>query len=925
MNHSAELLKNPLSFSPHGRFLLKHGMYSAALYYKNRNETEDRRAARAARYCLEHIELPPYTSGQQFAFSFCHPIYTFAPQDDPNGYDVDYLIRYAKASKYLTGENYAATSYTWSAYLNCRAAGQEFYGLNANETTAVSNTYGETFIDGVRYVYRKNNTYGVASGVSAFDNVGLTLSYNTETNTAYSETKTKKLVNKLDNPEVYSENLFKGFTTGEVYLSIKASGYQIGEKKANFDIAKIGSDTGLALMGTFDDATAPSIKIEGAQKAENGITIAKGEPFALFDATATDVNLVGGVTKQVYYQYGTPAQSQVGIRDGAFVPVNVGTYTIVYTAKDSFGNEAKETITLNCTASAQKGIQFNLIDEKPTSMYVAMAQTLPAYTVSGLNGEVSVTIAVKYGDQEFSVDTATREFTPNETGDYEVIYRYTDGIKEYEYRFSVVSIATDKIILKSEPVLPKYFIYSGDSTDGYKMKYTLDETYVYKYKEGQKTEELADMYISHDGGAYQKITDYGKVEICGTQTVQFKVVYENQTLFESEVYNLINVGDIFGTTKMDSEKNWIYAEKYFVGDFSSETAEVGITYQSNKSGANSLDFVNVISQSNFTFGFVIPKDFDEFKTMTVSLTDYYDRNNAITVKYTMAEKGYYVQFNDGRNVYVNAEFVDFNHKLSVSGTFFSIIGALGTQKFESWKSFTTDKALLQIAFDGIEENCAIQVKELCETTFSSYLKTDKSAPIISLPTPAGTYAQNTLITIPKACATDVLTPFIGEKLYVELKDEKSNYITAESGVLLNGTKGGCLSEEYQVVLSDIGKYTLVYYAIDQNGLQTAKSTYVIYIADMEAPVLTLDGGYSESTVVTVEKGKQVDIAGYSVTDNNGLEGIRVITTIIDSDNYASVLDGDSFVATKEGLWKVNYYARDEKGNYVLRYYYVNVV
>ena len=49
MKSTTELLENPLSFSSHGRFLLKHGMYSAALYYKNRNETPDRRAARAAR------------------------------------------------------------------------------------------------------------------------------------------------------------------------------------------------------------------------------------------------------------------------------------------------------------------------------------------------------------------------------------------------------------------------------------------------------------------------------------------------------------------------------------------------------------------------------------------------------------------------------------------------------------------------------------------------------------------------------------------------------------------------------------------------------------------------------------------------------------------------------------------------------------
>ena len=86
MYHSDKLLQNPMTFSPHGRFLLKHGLYSAALYYKNRNETPERRAARAARYCLEHSDLPFYTTGQPFAFSFCHSIYTFAPQDDPNGY-----------------------------------------------------------------------------------------------------------------------------------------------------------------------------------------------------------------------------------------------------------------------------------------------------------------------------------------------------------------------------------------------------------------------------------------------------------------------------------------------------------------------------------------------------------------------------------------------------------------------------------------------------------------------------------------------------------------------------------------------------------------------------------------------------------------------------------------------------------------------
>lgn len=90
MNHSEKLLSNPMTFSPHGRFLLKHGMYSAALYYKNRNETQDRRAARAARYALEHAPLPAYEEGQIVALSYFKSIYAKPEQDDPEGWGLSF-------------------------------------------------------------------------------------------------------------------------------------------------------------------------------------------------------------------------------------------------------------------------------------------------------------------------------------------------------------------------------------------------------------------------------------------------------------------------------------------------------------------------------------------------------------------------------------------------------------------------------------------------------------------------------------------------------------------------------------------------------------------------------------------------------------------------------------------------------------------
>ena len=86
MQHSLSLPENSLTFSSHGRFLLRHGLYSAALYYKNLNETTERRAARAARYALENNALPAYSDGQPFGLSCCQTIFTPAVQDDPHGY-----------------------------------------------------------------------------------------------------------------------------------------------------------------------------------------------------------------------------------------------------------------------------------------------------------------------------------------------------------------------------------------------------------------------------------------------------------------------------------------------------------------------------------------------------------------------------------------------------------------------------------------------------------------------------------------------------------------------------------------------------------------------------------------------------------------------------------------------------------------------
>lgn len=59
-----DCIKNDATISTFSRYLKKHGMLAAAVYYKNLNETIDRRSSRAFRYLMETMPVPVYEKGQ---------------------------------------------------------------------------------------------------------------------------------------------------------------------------------------------------------------------------------------------------------------------------------------------------------------------------------------------------------------------------------------------------------------------------------------------------------------------------------------------------------------------------------------------------------------------------------------------------------------------------------------------------------------------------------------------------------------------------------------------------------------------------------------------------------------------------------------------------------------------------------------------
>ena len=114
----------------------------------------------------------------------------------------------------------------------------------------------------------------------------------------------------LDNPSYFSHT-WKGFTTGEVTLTIEALEYNVSSEM-NLMITKLGGKS-MRENGELTDDTPPAIEID-MQGEETVVTAVVDTPYPLYPATAYDLYSKNcRVTSAVYGSYGTTNQFDVEI------------------------------------------------------------------------------------------------------------------------------------------------------------------------------------------------------------------------------------------------------------------------------------------------------------------------------------------------------------------------------------------------------------------------------------------------------------------------------------------------------------------------------------------------------------------------------------------------------------------------------------
>ena len=859
-------------------------------------------------------------------FSF-YPHATYYSQEvtpgKPEGgytYDIDanrYIVRltdcydpnnYVETEISIVVANRLEVPYSYCTYFRAGAGVQLKAGLEVvDEDKVISAQASEARIDGVRYQVWYGATYGTSGRRGSIEKLpACSLKFDAETNRLYvSYGVGWSLINDLDNMEVNGADSFKGFKTGEVYLSVYAGDYL--RENASFEISKIGKyeNSDLNFKEDYQDTKAPNIVIDAPFDITEKYYVAKGEPLTVFNAWATDVHLVGNVYANVFYGYDTGRPTQVFCKDGKFTPVNEGDYTIVYTATDSSGNVANQTISLRAI-DCGRAVSFET--EELSGLQAGTVCVLPEYTVDSVNHEeVFVSIyAIFEGDEEnkVSIDTQTRSFLVENVGKYEIRYVCQGLLTTTEYSYELDSVSVGQVrIDRTNAYLPKYFIKGAS--------YTLDEVRAYSHAEKFPTQLECSYFVIEDGK--EREIDYLDYTVQANSTVRFKYECEDAVEY-SETLQVVDVGF----------KGSLVMENYFIGDVTKESKSTAILFTANATtGNSSMEFINVLSLNAFSLALKIPSDQQDYQAFSVRLRDIYNENIYSTLRFAKnADGNMTLSVDGGLGVDLGFSFTR-NKNTTVSydsaTNKFSLVGG---PTFDCLANFTSDRVVMEMTFENINGSAGIEISNLSSQRLSKTAYDVVTPYIVVDDKEKGERARNTIVTVFAPSVSDVLSPYLRKNISLKFILPDGSFATSLDGVKLDGTCRG--DREYQVSLSDYGSYRVEYTYKDQAGNQSPAG-YAIYVSDRTPPTVSIDNGYDETTVVKKSKGDSYTIVGYTVDDNFGADGVTSWVAVVSPMNKMTITEAGAKIELDEvGRWKICYYCQDAEFNYTVRYYYIDV-
>ncbi len=759
-----------------------------------------------------------------------------------------------------------------------------------------------------------NNVYGQWStftfGDLMADKGGTGLFYDVEQKKIYAvpfDGRAKRQIIDFDDPMFFGTYLWNGFTSNEVYCTIRCLDYK-GEK-ANILVGKYG-DYNLAKVDLTDNV-APVLPIDfGGYDEQN---LPKGlinYPYKLFEAKAFDA--VDGYIDyevEVVYGYNTSNPQKVTVKNGSFKPTAPGVHQIRYFAKDSHNNEVEKVLYVDVLATTPAiEIDFEDVVYEITE---GELYKIPAYQINNALGTPSMKVTATINGEEIEVDEeeGLRPFVSGEINITYTVKDYVGRTLKVTHDVEVVEATVPTFI--EEPILPKRLI-AGNA-------YVFPSINAYDYVTAQGDKIPTAIFVN-ENGQEKALTDGA---------------YVVGDLSEVEIIYRATIGDAIGEWKktlpvLDVKTDgYLDMSNYFIpSNASGRAVATDSSIALTATDDVSFEFLNYVTAysfiNEFSYG-LNPRNLDKFH---IVLTDVKDSKKFIKFTYdiTGSIPTFYVNDNKNLKLEVSASATSgmrnqlvFNSQEKTVHFDINKGSALAVTTFyngEEYLGFTNERAYVTYALEGVKGETSIEINSLNLTYFSNDTG-DYMAPLVGLlGKVGGEHLINEIVEIPQIVSNDVLSGDVDA--LVTLKTPSGQFATTVDGKYLsNFLYDGSL---LNVKLSEYGKYELHVTAIDQSG-NPGLATMIIRVVDAESPNVTLNG----EVPTTAKVGAKIKLPKVTVTDNLTQSCSVKIYVFSNTGPMVEIFnDEQGFIAKSAGEYTVLYYVYDEAGNYVMKRYVITV-
>ncbi|MBQ8725961.1 MAG: hypothetical protein IJY84_02530 [Clostridia bacterium] len=757
----------------------------------------------------------------------------------------------------------------------------EWNGYAIGDSSNYTAEPGKTYPFGCSFYPQLHLT---ASHTLVFD--PMTVYFNNAENTV--TTAKGQLVYDLDNPaDSFAD--FKGFTTGEVYVSIESTGTSgdiVITKIGNYEFDKIGLDS---------YKTANDNLLLSGYDFDNALDGIVGYAYPLPKA------LMGDAVQTKIYKINGDSEDEIAF-DGSFVPSQAGEYAIVCSSTNSYGYSAqvKGYFTV---------LQSPVAITSPSATLTAKlldVWKVPDLSFGGGIGDISLEYKFKKGDSEilvnpgdaFEIDEKGEEIRLSVIATDAMGYSQTfDFPVEVDCNFMhfelVDTYDTVSVCAGSYVTVPNYVAidYSKEDVSINNVDITIRQGKTKVLQAGQQIEVKADSVISYYAGS----------TLVKTFTIRCLEEFIEGKPVANQFKSSQGVNQIF-TSKIGTAFR-----------MSGETAKIEMPY--------------VISSTNLFMQFSVFADMTASGEITATLTDVMGKELVYTLKHLglsptlwINGKQTYAKVTASKNVYSETDVGEFfgreyyTYSFVVEGAKACLYNgeSLKIGDIDMWNNGLIyqgfEKGKVKLCFDVKGVNGAhFVLNRVSNQGFTSIHlgKGERIAPMIAFDSAfgAGSAQKDSIVKVPKAYAYDVFD----SKAYVNMS------IVAPNGEFLAKDLS---ANAFEFTANEYGIYRVTYEVKDSKG-NKSNTNYLIVVTDDVAPTVKVNGEYEE------EYRGSVKVLSATATDNVDGE-LTVKVWIEKSDMTTREVGMEQTVTLEKGEYVITYYAMDKNGNFAVKRFKIKV-